>query len=144
MMFKGSTLMAAGLVFLLGLAQSAHGAPGVAKGSVNLRAGPGTNYARIATIPAGARVNVLRCGRWCEVIYAGRKGWASAAYIARGAVPRGGYVILPDPSLCHGPGVWSNPYCEWPIERSVREFSQSTWEYNNRQNHDGGGGGRKR
>ena len=49
----------------------------------------------------------------------------------RGAVPRGGYVILPDQSLCHGPGVWSNPYCEWPIERSFRDFKESSWEYHN-------------
>jgi hypothetical protein len=103
------------------------------------------NYARIATIPAGAPVKVLRCGRWCEVVYAGRKGWASAAYIARGTRPRGSYVvILPDQSLCHGPGVWGNPYCEWPIERSAREFSQSTWEFNQRHDHGGGGGGRRR
>ena len=46
---------------------------------------------------AGAPVNILRCGRWCEVVYAGRKGWASASYIARGGVPRGGYVFLPRP-----------------------------------------------
>jgi uncharacterized protein YraI len=124
-------LLAAAVV--VGPTRTANAAPGVAKGSVNLRAGPGTNYARIATIPAGARVNVLRCGRWCEVIYAGRRGWASASYIARGAAPRGGYVvILPDRSLCHGPGVWSNPYCEWPIERSAREFSNSTREFNAR------------
>ncbi len=133
-----------GSLLSLGLTFAATAAPGVAKGSVNLRAGPGTNYVRIATIPAGARVNILRCGRWCELVYAGRKGWASASYIARGSVPRGGYyVILPDQSLCHGPGVWSNPYCEWPIERSVREFNQSTQEFNNRQG-GGQGGGRKR
>jgi len=138
-----SVLAIAGTVLCLGFAGTASADPGVAKGSVNLRAGPGTNYARITTIPAGARVNVLRCGRWCEVFYAGRKGWASAAYIARRSAPRGGYVILPDPSLCHGPGVWNNPYCEWPIERSAREFSQSTWEYNNRQDHVGGGGRRR-
>lgn len=131
-MFLRLFITAAAVSLGLGLAQTADAAPGVARGSVNLRAGPGTNYARIATIPAGAPVKVLRCGRWCEVVYAGRKGWASAAYIAHGAVPRGGYVILPDPSLCHGPGVWSNPYCEWPIERSAREFSHSTREYNNR------------
>ena len=130
-------VVAAGLAVSLAFTQGANAAPGVAKGSVNLRAGPGTNYARIATIPAGAPVNVLRCGRWCEVVYAGRKGWASAAYIARGAMPRGGYVILPDKSLCHGPGVWSNPYCEWPIERSVREFSHSTGN-TIRQDHGGG------
>jgi len=124
----------------------ADAAPGVAKGSVNLRAGPGSAYARIATIPAGAQVNVLRCRNWCEVVYAGRKGWASAAYIARGAARRGaypgGYVVLPDKSLCHGPGVWSNPYCEWPIERSAREFGNSTREFNNRQDH--GSRGRRR
>lgn len=126
-------VIAAALGLFFGLAPPADAAPGFAKGSVNLRTGPGTNHARIATIPAGAPVEVLRCGRWCELIYAGRRGWASAAYIARGGVvPRGGYVILPDPSLCHGPGVWSNPYCEWPIERSAREFSRSTWEYQNR------------
>ncbi len=128
-------------VMLVGVAQAAYAASGVARGSVNLRTGPGANYARTATIPAGAPVSILRCGRWCEVVYAGRRGWASASYLARGAVRRGGYVILPDQSLCHGPGVWSNPYCEWPIERSVREFEDSSREYHNRQNH---GGGRRR
>ena len=54
------------------------------------------------------------------------------------------YVILPDQSLCHGPGVWSNPYCEWPIERSVREFNQSSQEFNNRQGGGHQGGGRRR
>lgn len=136
--------IAGALGMFLGLSQAADAAPGVARGSVNLRAGPGTNYTRITTIPAGARVNVLRCGRWCEVVYAGRKGWASASYITRGAVPRGGYaVILPDQSLCHGPDVWSIPWCETPIERSAREFSNSTWNYNHRRDF-GGGGGRKR
>lgn len=132
-----ATVLAVGMA--VGLAGFAAAAPGAAKGNVNLRTGPGTNYARIATIPAGAPVNVLRCGRWCEVVYGGRKGWASAAYIARGGAPRGGYVVLPDQSLCHGPGVWNNPYCEWPIERSAREFTRGTIEYNNRQDHRGGG-----
>ena len=101
------------------------------------------NYARIATIPAGAPVNILRCGQWCELVYAGRKGWASASYIARGAAPRGGYVVFPDQSLCQGPGVWSNPNCEWPLERSIREFNQSTQEFNNRSSGGRQGGGRK-
>jgi hypothetical protein len=143
-MIHRHALLAIALLLSLGFAASAGAAPGVAKGSVNLRVGPGTSYARITTIPAGGRVNVLRCSRWCEVVYAGRKGWASAAYIARGSVPRGGYVVLPDKSLCHGPGVWGNPYCEWPIERSAREFSQSTWEYNHRRDTGGGGGGKRR
>ena len=132
--------MALGLGIALAIPAMSQAAPGAATGNVNLRAGPGTNYARIGTIPRGAPVNVLRCGRWCEVVYAGRKGWASASYFARGAAPyRGGYAVLPDPSLCHGPGVWSNPYCEPPIERSAREFARSTIEYQNRQH-----GGRRR
>ena len=130
-------LVMGGLVLALaaGGTATAAAAPGVTKGSVNLRAGPGTHYARIITIPAGAPVAVLRCARWCEVVFAGRKGWASAAYIARGGVPSGGYAILPDQSLCHGPEVWSIPWCETPIERSAREFTRGTIEYNNRQDH---------
>lgn len=139
-MISRKALFAVSLILSAGIAHSVSAFPGVAKSSVNLRTGPGANHARIATIPAGAPVNVLRCGRWCEVIYSGRKGWASAAYISRGGAVRGGYAVLPDKSLCHGPGVWSNPYCEWPIERSAREFGQSTRDFNNRQ----GGGGRRR
>ena len=74
------------------------------------------------------------------MVFAGRRGWASAAYIARRGAQWGGNVVLPDQSLCHGPGAWSNPYCEWPIERSMREFSRVTIEYNNRQDR----GGRRR
>ena len=134
----GTVITAAALCLAAG--SSALAAPGVAKGSVNLRTGPGTNYARIATIPAGARVNVLRCPRWCEVVYAGRKGWASAAYIARGnvVVPRGrAYYILPDKSLCNGPQAWTIPYCETPIERSINDFNQSNWNAMARQHHGG-------
>jgi hypothetical protein len=122
---------------LMAAAGSAAAAPGVATGNVNLRTGPGAGYARIATIPAGARVNVFRCARWCEVAYAGQRGWASASYIARArtAPPRGAYPVLPDKSLCHGPQAWSIPYCETPIERSVRDFERSTWEFNQRQGH---------
>ena len=134
--------LAASATLIVATAQ-ATAAPGVAKGAVNLRTGPGTKYARVATIPAGAPVNVLRCGRWCEVIYAGRRGWASAAYIARGATPRD-YVLLPDRSMCHGPAAYELPFCEWPIERSVREFNQSTWDYNHRRSFDRGTGGRRK
>ena len=133
----------AGAALWLAATAVAAAAPGVAKASVNLRAGPGTSYARITTIPAGARVQVLRCPRWCEVVYAGRRGWASAGYIARGArvVPGGGpHYVLPDKSLCHGPQAWSIPYCETPIERSINDFNQSNWNAMRREDH----GGRRR
>jgi uncharacterized protein YraI len=132
-MILRSLLSVATISAVLALTQPVVAAPGVAKGGVNLRTGPGTNYARIATIPAGAPVDVLRCGRWCEVIYAGRRGWASASYIARGAVRSRGYFALPDQSLCHGPEAWSIPWCETPIERSARDFANSTRDFQMRQ-----------
>ncbi|MCB1489873.1 MAG: SH3 domain-containing protein [Bauldia sp.] len=128
-MLKLAARLAAAAMMVLAV-QSASAAPGVAKGSVNLRTGPGTKFARITTIPVGARVKVLRCGRWCEVIYAGRRGWASASYIARGRP-----VQTYDWTNCYAVNAWkNNPYCEWPIERSVREFSYGARNYNNRHN----------
>lgn len=124
---------AAAFALLAGLTLStANAADGVTTGSVNLRSGPSVKHARIAVIPAGARVKVLGCARWCEVAYAGRRGWASAAYISRGRVPLGA-MVLPDQSRCHGPEVWNTPWCEWPIERSVREFANSTRDFQNRR-----------
>jgi SH3-like domain-containing protein len=51
--------------------------------SVNLRAGPGTGYAPVATIPAGSPIGVGSCSPgWCQVSYAGLNGWVAAGYIA--------------------------------------------------------------
>lgn len=60
--------------------------PDVSQGVLNMRRGPGTNHALVASIPAGATgLRVGRCrlpddgGRvpWCEVEWQGRAGWAS-------------------------------------------------------------------
>jgi uncharacterized protein YraI len=116
---------------------AAAAAPGVATGTVNLRAGPGTNYARIAVIPAGAPVEVLRCPRWCEVIHAGRRGWASASYIARGPGTRA-HPVRAYPayrtSPCDGAAAFETPFCEWPLERSIREFTQGSRDFQHRRN----------
>ena len=46
--------------------------------ALSLREGPGTNYHRIATMPAGARVDVKGCrGGWCAVTWDGYRGYAS-------------------------------------------------------------------
>ena len=46
--------------------------------ALNLREGPGTSYARIATMPAGATVEVRGCRQgWCGLVWNGRKGYAS-------------------------------------------------------------------
>ncbi|CDX23422.1 SH3 type 3 domain protein (fragment) [Mesorhizobium plurifarium] len=48
--------------------------------SLNVRSGPGTHYARIATLPAGHRVELYHCeDSWCSIRAAGIHGWASAS-----------------------------------------------------------------
>ena len=76
-------ILAAGLFGAL-LATAAQAATGVATGSVNMRTGPGTSYAKITTIPAGAPVEVFGCSSWCQVAYGGAQGYASANYISQG------------------------------------------------------------
>lgn len=57
-------------------------------GSVNLRSGPGTNYARLTTVPAGAYVDVYDCSSWCRVSWNGYEGWISGSYVDAGYAPR--------------------------------------------------------
>ena len=74
----------------------AEASPGWATGTVALRTGPGTAYARLTVIPAGARLQVYRCARWCEVVYGSVHGWAAGGYIS---TPGGGLLLtgLPEP-----------------------------------------------
>jgi hypothetical protein len=54
----------------------------------NLRMGPGTNFGIVTTMPAGAVVNVIRCGpEWCNVTFAGRPGYVIARNLGGGAPP---------------------------------------------------------
>jgi uncharacterized protein YraI len=57
--------------------------------SLNVRSGPGPNYARIATLPAGQRVTLFHCeGSWCSIRAGGLHGWASSTYLDRVYVAR--------------------------------------------------------
>lgn len=52
---------------------------------LNLRAGPGPNYAVLDVIPSEAAVTVEGClaeARWCNVTYEGQTGWAASDYLA--------------------------------------------------------------
>ena len=70
----------AALVAMMGAASAA-----TVANDLNLRAGPGTNYPVVATMPAGAHVNVRNCtGSWCRVSFRGETGWASASYLGGG------------------------------------------------------------
>lgn len=42
---------------------------------VNMRAGPDNYEEVLAVIPEGSSVEVIQCNQWCEVIFAGQRGW---------------------------------------------------------------------
>lgn len=98
---KSSTVVPALLVAMLssllalGPAVAAPTPPAVTTADVNLRAGPGTQYPVVTTIPYGAGVVVAGCVSgfaWCDVIWGGERGWVAAAYLQ--VVYRGAPVVL--------------------------------------------------
>ena len=75
---------AAALVFL----PAAQAAPGVVTSNVNVRSGPGTNYAVVQAIPGGTAVDVQRCdGGFCYVEGRRVSGWVSAQFLSAGGRP---------------------------------------------------------
>ena len=90
-------LFAAGVVLLSAGAASA----AVVTRDLNLRSGPGTRYAVIDTMPAGAHVAVLGCGgAWCRVGWRGAQGFASARYLAGDGAA---YAVAPPVYYAPGP-----------------------------------------
>ena len=62
--------------------------------SVNLRTGPGVNYAVIVSIPYGASIVVYSCRpAWCDTTWRNYRGWVARRYVAYG----GGYAPPPPP-----------------------------------------------
>lgn len=58
---------------------------GYATANANLRAGPATGYPRVATVPAGARLQIFGCldgWYWCDVAWGPERGWMSSGLIA--------------------------------------------------------------
>jgi len=67
---------------------AAQAAPGTVTSNVNVRSGPGTNYAVVDTVRRGQQVDVQQCqGSWCYVSKPGPDGWVSASYLAAGGRP---------------------------------------------------------
>ncbi|CUB00864.1 SH3 domain-containing protein [Pannonibacter indicus] len=64
-----------------------------ATADLNMRSGPGTGYAPLLVIPRGAVVEAGACSSWCQVFYAGYRGFVSARYLA----PAGGGYYQPVP-----------------------------------------------
>lgn len=79
---------------------AAQAAPGYSMVNLNLRTGPDTDFPRVGLIPEGDPVEVLGCLRdesWCDIVWAGNRGWVYSEYIALDY--RGDYVPLPDVGL---------------------------------------------
>jgi uncharacterized protein YraI len=95
-MTKRWRLLAAAL-FLIGAPTAALAARGTTTSDVNMRAGPGTDYPLVATVPEDARVNIHGCLSdydWCDVSWSGERGWINAQYLDYYYNNR--YVYLPD------------------------------------------------
>jgi uncharacterized protein YraI len=66
---------------------------------LNIRTGPSAAYQRFRTIPAGGQVTVYGClsgYNWCDVSWAGERGWVSGTYLAYGGSR---YARRPIPSI---------------------------------------------
>ncbi len=67
---------------------AAYAAPGTVTSNVNVRSGPGTNYAVVDTVRRGTNVDVQQCqGSWCYIVKSGPDGWVSSSYLTAGGAP---------------------------------------------------------
>jgi uncharacterized protein YraI len=65
----------------------------VAVTDLNMREGPGSQYAVVGTIPSNGQVEILGCleeGNWCQVNVQGNQAWAYSEYLA---VTEGGQQV---------------------------------------------------
>lgn len=65
-----------------GTGTGAGGATARTRTSIRLRAGEGTDYSSLMTIPGGETVTVLAKGeKWCQVSYSGKTGYVMTTYL---------------------------------------------------------------
>lgn len=101
--FTGIAVAATAVVVFLPAAQAA---PGTVTSNVNVRSGPGTNYAVVNTARRGQSVDVQQCqGSWCFINAGNTSGWVSARYLNANGNP----VNPTQPSLSFGFSVPGGP-----------------------------------
>ena len=78
-------------------------------GSLNVRSGAGTSYARVTVLPKGETVIVLSSsGDWSRILYHGTMtGYVSSQYLEKG-LPAFAPVALPVPSYKQTDARWAN------------------------------------
>ena len=135
MKFRRSlTNLAIGAGVLFATAATAFAAPAVATGSVNVRSGPSTGYARVDTLQRNQLVEVTGCRNgWCYIEKRGPDGWVSANYLDRGGRPGGnGRPDWDRPGWNNGPGWdrpphWNNPRPPRPPHWNPRPPRPQPW-----------------
>jgi uncharacterized protein YraI len=92
--------------------------------TVNLRAGPGTDYPVIVTVPSRAPITILGClpdYAWCDSVFDGNRGWMRSIYLSgfyqgnyyslREYAPRLGYRVV----SFDIDGYWDSNYRQRPF-----------------------------
>lgn len=105
--------LTAAMVCVYGASAVSAAAPAVATTNVNLRAGPSTHFPVVTVVPAGAALVTLGClpgYTWCDVKFAGNRGWLAAQYVRLA-----------------GPGVVITPAVAVPLGIAVVSFNQAYW-----------------
>ena len=79
-------LAGAALLILSGLPLAAHAdaIKGFTNSSVDLLAGPASNFPPVAHVAAGANVDIMGCVngfKWCDVGWNGNRGWIDGHYL---------------------------------------------------------------
>ena len=97
-------LWAAALLLGLAVPGAASAATGgFTTGNVNMRAGPGTGYPVITTVPYGSSVAIYGCTagyEWCDTNWAGYRGWVSGGYLE--FVYQNRRVLVPNYGITYG------------------------------------------
>ncbi|WP_161142561.1 SH3 domain-containing protein [Propylenella binzhouense] len=97
-------LWAAALLLGLAVPGAASAATGgFTTGNVNMRAGPGTEYPVITTVPYGSSVAIYGCTagyEWCDTNWAGYRGWVSGGYLE--FVYQNRRVLVPNYGITYG------------------------------------------
>ncbi|NGO65567.1 SH3 domain-containing protein [Rhizobium daejeonense] len=81
---KKLSILATGLLAAIVIPAVAEAAPAYSTANVNMRSGPSTRYPAVIVIPYGARVEIQGCmqsANWCDVSFAGYRGWVSGTYL---------------------------------------------------------------
>jgi uncharacterized protein YraI len=128
-MFKNTLKALALAIGLLTPGVAAAAVNAVVTTDLNIRTGPSAKYQRFGTIPGGYRVTVYGCltgYNWCDVNWAGTRGWVSGKYLAYTGTHAGKrYVQKPVTSIAISIGL---PIIGFdPFNYHRRHYADRAW-----------------